>query len=102
MIDFILNRNTLTVLLDAKNMQSYDSGIFPVSNCKEDTASHVGQIVGVNVEGGYWIIRNTWGPGWGEKGYLKLAIVSTNPFKTLLCLLNEMTLYSSSLSSSTA
>ena len=22
----------------------------------------------------YWLVRNSWGTGWGEKGYIKIAI----------------------------
>ena len=83
MIDYVLGGGTLVVSLDASNMGSYKSGIF--SGCVQTFADHAVQIVGVNVEEGYWIIRNSWGDWWGDNGYLKLAIVSTNRFKALLC-----------------
>ena len=57
MIDHVLDGGTLGVVADASAFGPYRSGIF--SNCPAPTANHAAQIVGVNVEGGYWIIRNS-------------------------------------------
>ena len=77
MIDHVLGGGTLGVVVDSSTMGLYNSGIF--SFCEETVVDHAVQIVGVNVEGGYWIIRNSWGTGWGENGYMKLALVRYNP-----------------------
>merc|ERR1712184_11650 len=38
--------------------------------------NHAVQLVGYGTdaaEGDYWIVRNSWGSGWGEGGYIRLA-----------------------------
>ena len=74
MINYVLNGGTLVAVIDASGMGSYKSGIF--STCTSTFANHAVQIVGVNVDEGYWIIRNSWGSWWGDKGFIKLAFVS--------------------------
>jgi cathepsin L len=76
MIEFVLGGGTLSVVVDATNWGPYKSGIY--SGCGSVlTINHAVNIVGVNVPGGYWIIRNSWGSWWGDNGYMKLALVST-------------------------
>ena len=77
MINYVLAGGTLAIVVDASGWSSYISGIY--SSCKPIyTINHGVNIVGVNVTGGYWIIRNSWGDWWGERGYMKLALVRTN------------------------
>ena len=74
MINQVLSGRTLSISLDASNMGSYKSGIF--SGCDVNyNVNHAMNIVGVNVEEGYWILRNSWGTWWGDNGYMKLALV---------------------------
>ena len=76
MINYVLAGGTLAAAVDASGLHSYVSGIY--SGCGTNyTISHDVNIVGVNVPGGYWIVRNSWGDDFGEKGYFKLALVRT-------------------------
>jgi cathepsin L len=74
MVQQVLAGRTLSVSLDANNMGNYRSGIY--RGCSVDyNVNHAVNIIGVNVTGGYWIIRNSWGTWWGDNGYMKIAMV---------------------------
>lgn len=51
--------------------QNYTSGIFNTSY--SGTVNHAIALVGWNDSGGYWILKNSWGTGWGENGYMRIA-----------------------------
>lgn len=60
--------------------QSYTRGIFSTdesSQCEDgsedESTNHQIILVGWNDAGGYWILRNSWGPYWGEGGYMRIA-----------------------------
>jgi Papain family cysteine protease len=44
--------------------------------CFTEMVDHTVLVMGYSLFEGtkpYWIIRNSWGVGWGEKGYMRLA-----------------------------
>ena len=54
---------------------SYRSGVF--NGCTTDgtiIGGHAVTVVGYGSEGGqdYWLVKNSWGTGWGEKGFFKI------------------------------
>jgi cathepsin X len=52
---------------------NYTSGIF-VDNTGDKDPDHVVSVVGWGNQGGvpYWIVRNSWGSFWGERGYVQI------------------------------
>ena len=53
----------------------YEGGVYsPPPGGIKTTIDHAVQLVGYGHESGkdYWLVRNSWGDSWGEKGYIKL------------------------------
>ena len=49
-------------------LSSYRGGVF--SQCSKGQNNHAVTIVGWG--SGYWIMKNSWGASWGEKGYMRI------------------------------
>jgi cathepsin L len=65
----------IAVAVDASHWSFYGGGIFdscPIS--KNIDIDHLVQLVGYGVDAGtpYWLVRNSWGESWGERGYIRL------------------------------
>jgi C1A family cysteine protease len=67
-----LTRAPLSICADAEPWQFYTGGILKASQCGL-SIDHAIQLVGYSPNsGGYWIVRNSWGASWGERGYIYL------------------------------
>jgi C1A family cysteine protease len=57
------------------DLYSYTGGIYKYTYGTLE-GGHAVTIVGWGSSGGqeYWIVKNSWGPGWGEGGYFKIAM----------------------------
>jgi len=52
--------------------QEYSGGVF--AGCTSDNTDHAVTVVGFGTDNGvdFWLIKNSWGPDWGEQGYIRL------------------------------
>ncbi|KAI1705305.1 papain family cysteine protease domain-containing protein [Ditylenchus destructor] len=51
--------------------QYYSGGVFYVSDCSSTVGMH--EIVIVGYSSSYWIVKNSWGTGWGSGGFVYWA-----------------------------
>merc|ERR1711970_17644 len=67
------NGAVVALVKSAGPFKGYGGGVF--SGCAPgDIPDHAVAVVGYGTENGvdYWLIKNSWGPQWGENGYIKL------------------------------
>merc|ERR1712083_74517 len=80
-MDFVANQGPLAIAAYASPWGRYSSGVFDGCPYGGDIAiNHAIVLVGYGTdaaEGDYWLVRNSWGSGWGEDGYIRLKREST-------------------------
>lgn len=67
-----LAKGPVSVILDCTTWKNYKSGVFNGCNKDKFDFNHAVTIVGIQKDN-VWIIRNSWGANYGEKGYMRLA-----------------------------
>ena len=78
MKEFLYENGLLSVGLNANPLQTYTEGIIdvPSSECPANGINHLAILVGYGHDEAsdkdYWIVKNSWGTVWGEKGYFRI------------------------------
>jgi len=94
MANYVLNTGPLSICLNADYFNTYKTGVLSV--CGTDTSlTHCVQAVGIDTNpfNSYWIIRNQWGTGWGESGFIYIKYGSN------LCNLDAYTTWTTTIKS---
>lgn len=71
----------VSVGVDASNLQYYKGGIVTGKTCKQNI-DHAVLVTGWGTDQGqnYWLVKNSWGANWGEKGYFRVErLTGTQP-----------------------
>jgi len=71
--DWLANKGSVTgCFIVYQDFFSYSSGVYRHVSGSE-AGGHCVEIIGYDDTLGCWICKNSWGPGWGDNGYFKIA-----------------------------
>eukprot|EP00744_Colponema_vietnamica_P007001 GILI01010113.1.p1 GENE.GILI01010113.1~~GILI01010113.1.p1 ORF type:complete len:488 (-),score=181.90 GILI01010113.1:18-1481(-) len=79
-LTYAIARQPLAVAVnaDCRDFQLYKTGVFNDPDCNPDGLNHAVMAVGYGTEDSkpYYLVKNSWGPGWGDKGFIKVKRTS--------------------------
>jgi cathepsin L len=67
---------TISVAIDAdSSFQLYHSGVYNDPRCSSVKLNHGVTVVGYGTQSDqdYWLVKNSWGTGWGEKCHIRMS-----------------------------
>jgi len=76
MKDYIMSKGPMSIAVAANDeWQTYKGGVIDLKACPADQPNHAVQAVALDLdaEKPYWVVRNSWGPKWGEAGHIRLT-----------------------------
>lgn len=75
----VIKPNSVAIEADQPVFQQYTGGVITSSSCGT-TIDHAVLAVGYGTDatyGAYWLVQNSWGTSWGDKGYVKIGMSSS-------------------------
>jgi C1A family cysteine protease len=72
-------KQVVSVAIEVQDdFMDYSSGVYTNDDYCGSSLNHGVAVVGFNTKAKvpYFIVRNSWGPGWGDNGYIKMAVAS--------------------------
>jgi cathepsin L len=77
LLEAVATIGPVAITVDASTWGTYSGGIYDGCNQENPELDHGVLLVGYGTDpkagGDYWLVRNSWGPTWGEDGYIRLA-----------------------------
>ncbi|CAG9833766.1 unnamed protein product [Diabrotica balteata] len=71
LISALANIGPVAVAVSTEHWIPYKGGVFNKTDCATEFTTHAVLAVGYTED--YITIKNTWGPGWGDKGFMHIA-----------------------------